>query len=168
MAQFDIQGTRARLAADLMAGKITRAAHDNYLAIAEFCVRQRTYQILTQVPSPAPTLDPGETVWMGILGQLPISFGSGQDWWTRLIDLARVIRVPEDSLAEEWQQLRPDPHTPVDAIEWTADGGGRVTYRLFSGMAALKAALDLTPDRDGFVTSLRPETQWAFRDAGWF
>jgi hypothetical protein len=39
MAQFDIQGTRARLAADLMAGKITRAAHDNYLAIAEFCVR---------------------------------------------------------------------------------------------------------------------------------
>ena len=50
MAQFDIQGTRARLAADLMAGKITRAAHDNYLAIAEFCVRQRTYQILTQVP----------------------------------------------------------------------------------------------------------------------
>jgi hypothetical protein len=34
-------------------------------------------------------------------------------------------------------------------------------------MAALKAALDLTPDPDGFVTSLRPETQWAFRDAGW-
>lgn len=167
MTQFDIEQTRAMLAADLSAGKITRAVHDNYLAIAEFCVRQGTYQIVTQVPTPAPTLDPGETVQMGSLGQLPISFGSEQNWWTRLIDLARVIRVPEDSLAEQWEQLRLDTHTAVDAIEWTTDSGEKVTYRLFSGMAAFKAALDLTPDRDGFVASLRPETQRAFSDAGW-
>ena len=48
----------------------------------------------------------------------------------------------------------------------TTDSGEKVTYRLFSGMAAFKAALDLTPDRDGLV-SLRPKTQRAFSDAGW-
>jgi hypothetical protein len=38
-----------------------------------------------------------------------------------------VIGVPGDSLTEEWQRLEPDPHTPVDAIEWTTDGGEKVT-----------------------------------------
>ncbi len=168
MAPFDIEDTRARLAADLSVGKITRVTRDNFLAIAEFCVRQDTYQIVTEIPTPAPTISPADTVRLGGLGQLPISFGSEQTgWWTRLTDLATVIRAPEDSLAREWERLRPDPRTPADAIEWTTDGGEKVTYRLFSGMAALKATLDLTPDRDGFVASLRPETRQALRDAGW-
>jgi hypothetical protein len=168
MAQFSIDDTRARLAADLAAGKITRTTHDNYLAIAEFCARQGTYQIVTEIPTPAPTITPADSVRLGSLGQLPISFGSEQTgWWTRLVDLAPAMLVPEDSLAEEWEGLRADPRTPVDALEWTADDGEKVTHRLFSGMAALKAVLNLTPDKDGFVASLRPETRQALRNAGW-
>jgi hypothetical protein len=34
-------------------------------------------------------------------------------------------------------------------------------------MAALKAALDLTPDRDAFVTSLSPEMRQALSNVGW-
>jgi hypothetical protein len=168
MAPFNIEDTRARLAADLSAGKITRVTHDNYLAIAEFCARQDTYQIVAQKPTPAPTISPADNVRLGGLGRLPISFGSEDTgWWTRLIDLAPVIRVPEESLAQEWERLQPDAHTPADAIEWTTDGGEKVTYRLFSSMAALKAAVDLTPSRDQFVASLRPETRQALRDVGW-
>jgi hypothetical protein len=75
--------------------------------------------------------------------------------------------VAEDSLAEEWQRLRLDPRTPVDAIEWTTGDGEKVTYRLFSSMAALKATLDRTPRRDEFVAGLQPETRRALKDAGW-
>ena len=168
MAQFDIEDTRRRLDADLAAGKITRAAHDDYLAIAEFCARQSTYQIVREVPTPAPTISPADTVRLGSLGELPISFGSEQSgWWTRLEDLAPVVGVAEDSLTEEWQRLRPDPHTPVDTIEWTTGDGENVTYRLFSSMAALKATLDLTPRRDEFVAGLQPETRRALRNFGW-
>jgi hypothetical protein len=168
MTPSQLEETRARLAADLSADKITRVTHDNYLAIAEFCARQDTYQIVSQVPTPAPTITPVDTVRLGCFGQLPISFGSqSTGWWTRLVDLAPVILIPEDSLAGEWERLQPDPHTPVDAIEWTTDSGEKVQYRLFSGMAALKATLDLTPGKDEFVASLQPETRQALRDVGW-
>lgn len=113
-------------------------------------------------------ITPADTVQLGCLGELPISFGSDRTgWWTRLVDLAPVIGVPEDTLREEWERLQTDPGTPVDSLEWVTNGREKVTFRLFSSMAALKATLALTPYRDEFVTSLSPVMRQALAGAGW-
>jgi hypothetical protein len=165
---FRIEETRTKLAADLSVGKITRATHDNFLAIAEFCSRQDAFQIVTEIPTPEPVVTPADTVQLGRLGRLPISFGSKRTgWWTRLLDLAPVISVPEDVLGEEWERLLPDPRTPVDAIEWLTNGDEKIIYHMLSSMAVLKAALDLTPHRDEFVASLSLEMRQMLTEVGW-
>jgi hypothetical protein len=65
--------------------------------------------------------------------------------------------VPKAALAEEWDRRQVDPNTPVDSIEWVTEGGGKVVYRLFSGIAALVATLNLTPRREEFRARLSPE-----------
>ena len=163
-----IDETQAALAADLVASRITRATHDNFLAIAEFCWRQDATQIITLIESPAPQITPASTVRLGCLGLLPIGFSSTETgWWTRLQDLAHVTGIPENALAEEWQRQESNPDISVDSIEWLTEDGGRIVYRMFSSIAALAAVLALSPRRDEFLASLSPEMRRALDAVGW-
>jgi plasmid stabilization system protein ParE len=156
---FHIEDAWAEMAVDLAAGKITRADYDNFLAIAEFCHRRDAFQMVTELrPQKVPEITTGDDVQHGCLGRLPIAFGSNTTgWWARLEDLAVVADIPEAALAEEWDQRQADPNTPVDSIEWVTEDGGKVVYRLFGGIAALVATLNLAPRREEFRARLSPE-----------
>jgi hypothetical protein len=153
-----IEDTRVAVDADLAAGKITRAAHDNVLAVAEFCSRQDAYQMVDHFGPAEPVITPVGDAQHGCLGPLGVVFTSNRTgWWTRLQDLAAVADIPEAALAEEWKRQREDPNTPVDSIEWTTEDGEKILYRLFSAVAALVATVRLAPQHEEFRARLSPE-----------
>jgi hypothetical protein len=109
-------------------------------------------------PQKVPEITIADDVQLGCLGRLPIAFGSNTTgWWARLEDLAVVADIPAAALAEEWDRRRADPNTPVDSIEWVTADGGKSVYRLFGGIAAFVAALNLAPRREEFRARLSPE-----------